>query len=594
MKKDKGIKERGSELDKGEERFRKVFTYSNDAIFVIDPEEDKIIDVNPKATQMLGYSKEELLSLPITAIHPNEMPLLLEFAKNVFEKGNGWTNELTCLTKSGNFLPAEISASVIEISGKSFMIALVRDISKRKKMEKALRESENRLSRILESAMDAIVTVDTKTEVKLFNEAAESVFQVPVSEAIGQSFDRFLSEEFRKLLNGYIQSSSKRSMAKKFMWVPEGFTALRSDKKEFPIEATVSLVEVAGEKLFTIILRDINERKKAEEELSKLQLEKVYLLDEIKTGFGEIVGNSSAIKKVFQNIERVASTDVTVLLTGETGTGKELFARALHKLSKRKEKVIVKVNCAAIPSGLIESEFFGHEKGAFTGAIARKIGRFELAHEGTIFLDEIGDLPLELQAKLLRVLQEGEFERVGGSETHLVNVRVIAATNRDLEKALEEGKFRQDLFYRLNVFPIQIPSLRERKGDISLLVKYFVMKYGKKMNKNIETVPKNIMGALEAYHWPGNVRELENIIERTVLITLGSQLDLGEWLPKPAMTPKGTKISTLEELEKDHIEEILDLTGGRVSGEQGAAKILGLKPTTLEARMKKLGIEKRG
>jgi PAS domain S-box-containing protein len=594
MKKDKGIKERGSELDKGEERFRKVFTYSNDAIFVIDPEEDKIIDVNPKATQMLGYSKEELLSLPITAIHPNEMPLLLEFAKNVFEKGNGWTNELTCLTKSGNFLPAEISASVIEISGKSFMIALVRDISKLEKIEKALRESENRLSRILESAMDAIVTVDTKTEVKLFNEAAESVFQVPVSEAIGQSFDRFLSEEFRKLLNGYIQSSSKRSMAKKFMWVPEGFTALRSDKKEFPIEATVSLVEVAGEKLFTIILRDINERKKAEEELSKLQLEKVYLLDEIKTGFGEIVGNSSAIKKVFQNIERVASTDVTVLLTGETGTGKELFARALHKLSKRKEKVIVKVNCAAIPSGLIESEFFGHEKGAFTGAIARKIGRFELAHEGTIFLDEIGDLPLELQAKLLRVLQEGEFERVGGSETHLVNVRVIAATNRDLEKALEEGKFRQDLFYRLNVFPIQIPSLRERKGDISLLVKYFVMKYGKKMNKNIETVPKNIMGALEAYHWPGNVRELENIIERTVLITLGSQLDLGEWLPKPAMTPKGTKISTLEELEKDHIEEILDLTGGRVSGEQGAAKILGLKPTTLEARMKKLGIEKRG
>jgi PAS domain S-box-containing protein len=585
-------KEREIELAGSEERFRKVFTYSNDAIFVIDPDEDKIVDVNPKATKMLGYSREELLSLPITAIHPNEMPLLLEFAKNVFEKGSGWTNELNCLTKSGDLLPAEISASVIEISGKSYMIALVRDISERKKIEKALRDSENRLSRILESAMDAIIAVNTKTEVTLFNESAENIFRVKASEAKGQSFDRFLSEEFQKLLNGYIQSSSKRSPAKQFLWVPEGFTALRSDGKEFPIEATVSQVEVAGEKLFTIILRDINERKKAEKELSKLQLEKVYLLDEIKTGFGEVVGNSPAIKKVFQNIERVASTDVTVLLTGETGTGKELFARALHKLSKRKEKVIVKVNCAAIPSGLIESEFFGHEKGAFTGALSRKIGRFELAHEGTIFLDEIGDLPLELQAKLLRVLQEGEFERVGGSETHLVNVRVIAATNRDLEKALEEGKFRQDLFYRLNVFPILIPSLRERKGDISLLVRYFAMKYGKKMNRNIEAVPKDTMGALEAYPWPGNVRELENIIERAVLVTRGSQLDLGDWLPKPGKTPKGSRIRSLEEMERDHIEEILELTGGRVSGEKGAAKILGLKPTTLEARMKKLGIEK--
>ncbi|MCH7760331.1 sigma 54-interacting transcriptional regulator, partial [candidate division TA06 bacterium] len=567
-------------LAKGEEHFRKIFTYSNDAIFVIDPAKDEIIDVNPRATDMLGYSREELLSLPITSIHPNEMPELLAFAQSVFDKGSGWTNELTCLTKSGKTLPAEISASVIDISGTSYMIALVRDISERKRMEEALRESENRLSRILQSAMDAIITVNNKLEITLFNEAAENVFRFPASEAIGQLFDRFLSEKFRAMLSGYIRSSSKSGGANRYMWIPEGLTAIRSGGGEFPIEATVSQVDVGGQKLYTVILRDVNERKKAEEKLQKLQLENVYLQEDIKAGFGEIVGKSQAIKKVFQNIERVAGTDATVLLTGETGTGKELFARAIHNLSSRKESVLVTVNCAALPSGLIESELFGHEKGAFTGALSLKIGRFELASGGTILLDEIGDLSLELQAKLLRVLQEGEFERVGGSETLKVDVRVIAATNQNLEKAMEVERFRQDLFYRLNVFPIQIPSLRERKGDIPLLVRYFAMKYGKKLGKEINTIPQKTMEALKAYPWPGNVRELENIIERAIILSRESQLELGDWLPKPGVTPRGSRIQTLEELDRKHIMEILELAGWRVSGERGAAKILGLKTTT--------------
>ncbi len=251
------------------------------------------------------------------------------------------------------------------------------------------------------------------------------------------------------------------------------------------------------------------------------------------------------------------------------------------------------MNCAALPAGLIESELFGHEKGAFTGTLSRKIGRFELAHSGTIFLDEIGDLPLELQAKLLRVLQDGEFERVGGTGTIKVNVRVIAATNRDLERFVQEQHFRQDLFYRLNVFPIHIPALRERKEDLPLLVKFFTMKYGKKLGRKIETVPKKVLDSLTSYTWPGNVRELENVIERSAILSTGSQLELADWLPKQGISSQSNKIPTLEELERRHILEVLEMAAWRVSGERGAARLLDVKPTTLESRMKKLGITRK-
>ncbi|MBI2219407.1 MAG: sigma 54-interacting transcriptional regulator, partial [Candidatus Rokubacteria bacterium] len=307
--------------------------------------------------------------------------------------------------------------------------------------------------------------------------------------------------------------------------------------------------------------------------------------------FEEIVGQSAVVRRVLKAIETVAPTDACVLILGETGTGKELVARAVHDLSARRRKALVKVNCAAIPAGLFESELFGHEKGAFTGALGRRIGRFELAHGGTIFLDEVGELPLDLQAKLLRVLQEGAFERVGGPTVE-VDVRVIAATNRDLEAAMHEGRFRADLFYRLNVFPIRIPALRERPEDVPLLARYFVAKYARKLGRAIETIPQRTLESLAAYPWPGNVRELENIIERAVIVSRGPGLELGEWLPAPGVhTP--ARVPSLEELERDHIVTVLEMTGWRVSGDRGAAKVLGLRPTTLEARMKKLGITRK-
>ena len=329
---------------------------------------------------------------------------------------------------------------------------------------------------------------------------------------------------------------------------------------------------------------------------NRLEAENIYLQDEIKLqhNFGNIITQSEELKKVLHKVEQVASTDATVLVLGESGTGKELLARAIHNISNRSNRPLVKVNCSALPANLIESELFGHEKGSFTGASSRKIGRFELADGGTIFLDEIGDLPLELQPKILRVLQEGEFERIGNPKTIKVDVRIIAATNRKLDQEIREGNFREDLYYRLNVFPIYIPPLRERKEDIPLLVNYFVNNFSRKVGKNIETVSQNMIEKLTDYNYPGNVRELENIIERALIINEGSKLTLSEVLPKEVFsTLADVEYQTLEEIEKQHIIKILEKTNWQVSGDKGAAKILGMKRTTLEARMKKLNIEKR-
>ncbi len=327
---------------------------------------------------------------------------------------------------------------------------------------------------------------------------------------------------------------------------------------------------------------------------NRLEAENTYLQQEItlQHNFENIVTQSDALKQVLHSVEQVAATEATVLILGETGTGKELLARAIHSISPRGDRPLVKVNCAALPAELIESELFGHEKGAFTGATARKIGRFELADGGTIFLDEIGDLPLELQAKLLRVLQEGEFERLGGTATIKVDVRVIAATNRDLEKEKADGTFREDLFYRLNVFPIESPPLRERKEDIPLLVNHFVERYTRKTGKRIDAVPTSVITCLQAYDWPGNVRELENVIERAVILSPGQKLVLGDTLPRPT-GPTASGMHSLEEMERRHILKALEMCGGRVFGENGAAKILDINPQTLTSRMKRLGIKRK-
>ncbi|HZE68282.1 MAG TPA: sigma 54-interacting transcriptional regulator [Pyrinomonadaceae bacterium] len=327
---------------------------------------------------------------------------------------------------------------------------------------------------------------------------------------------------------------------------------------------------------------------------NKLKEEKLYLEEEIRTeyNFEEIVGNSPALKRVLQEVQTVAATDSTVLIYGETGTGKELIAHAIHNLSQRRERTLVKVNCAAIPTGLLESEFFGHERGAFTGAIDRRIGRFELADKGTIFLDEVEDIPLELQSKLLRVLQEQEFERLGSSRTLRVAVRVVAATNSDLSQLVAEKKFRNDLYYRLNVFPINVPPLRERPEDIPLLVHSFAHKFAQQMKKRIETVPRETMAALTSYHWPGNIRELQNLVERGVILSRGSSLEIPLTELKESTKPSNhtNGATTLENVERDHILRILSESSWVIGGPKGAAARLGLNRTTLNHRMRKLGI----
>lgn len=347
------------------------------------------------------------------------------------------------------------------------------------------------------------------------------------------------------------------------------------------------------------------ERKQAEEALklafaeiellkNRLQAENVYLQEEIKLehNFGEIITNNSNFKKILSKVEQVSATNATVLIQGETGTGKELIARAVHNISSRRNRPLVKLNCAALPPSLIESELFGHEKGAFTGAVSQKIGRFELANGGTIFLDEIGDLSLDLQTKLLRVLQEGEFERVGGHKTIKVDVRVLAATNRNLQDCVKNGNFREDLYYRLNVFPIECPPLNERKDDIPLLVNHFVKKSCKKIGKKINFVPRVTMNSLQNYNWPGNVRELENIIERAVITSAPNRLELPGELINNAPRLDSVSIAPLEEYERDYIIRVLEKANWRVSGEKGAAKLLGINPKTLESRMKKLNIRR--
>jgi formate hydrogenlyase transcriptional activator len=330
----------------------------------------------------------------------------------------------------------------------------------------------------------------------------------------------------------------------------------------------------------------------------KLNEEKLYLEGEIRTerNFEEIVGDSVALKQVLRQVEIVAPTDSTVLIQGETGTGKELVARAIHNLSSRRGRTFVKLNCAAIPTGLLESELFGHEKGAFTGAIAQKIGRFELANGGTLFLDEVGDIPAELQSKFLRVLQEQEFERLGGTRTIRVDIRLVAATNRDLAAMITQNQFRSDLYYRLNVFPIMNPPLRDRQGDIPGLVHYFTRKFARRMNKGIDTIPTETMAALSRYHWPGNIRELENFIERAVILSRGSSLaaPLSELKARRAVPAdsNGVHLSTLEEAEREHIRQALQQANWLVGGPSGAAARLGLKRTTLQSRMAKLGIER--
>jgi formate hydrogenlyase transcriptional activator len=363
-------------------------------------------------------------------------------------------------------------------------------------------------------------------------------------------------------------------------------------ENSIPPEDVDFLLRAAGQ--LAIAIENRSAYRELAELKDKLAQEKLYLEDEIRgeIDFEGIVGQSSALRHVLKLVETVAPSDSTVLLLGETGTGKELIARAIHDRSHRRARTFVKLNCAAIPTGLLESELFGHERGAFTGAIAQKIGRLELADQGTLFLDEVGDIPIEIQPKLLRALQEREFERLGSNRTKKVDVRLVAATNRDLDKMMENREFRSDLYYRLNVFPIRIPPLRERPEDIPLLVRYFTQKYGRRMQRQIESIPTVALRKLSIWHWPGNIRELENFIERSVILTHGAALEA----PITELSNNGRTTLVMDARaadERDQIVRVLKVTNGRVAGPDGAAARMDIKRTTLLSRMKKLGIDPR-
>jgi len=526
-----------------------------------------------------------------------EVSSLYEHASNSTSCSDIYHTENWCPMPDGRRLYLVIDAGTIT-DEHGEVVAIVetqRDRTEQRLMMQALTESEQRITSILGSAMDAIVTVDQQHQITLFNAAAARIFRCAADFAIGQPVERFIAPHCSKLFEQFIDFDN--ASAKTHAWAPEGLSARRADGEEFPIEATFSLLEAHDQKLYTIILRDVNDRLVAEQKLDRLEQEKGYLQEVINDEHNpdDFVSGSKAMRTVMEQVRMVARTDTPVLLLGETGTGKELLARAIHEFSDRSAAIMVKVNCAALPAELIESELFGHEKGAFTGATQQRKGRFELADRGSLFLDELGELSLSAQAKLLRVLQEQEFERVGGSETVRVDVRVIAATNRNLADEVGAGRFRSDLYYRLNVFPIEVPALRQRATDIALLARFFLDKYAKKFGKRFDDIDPAGLEQLKNYAWPGNVRELQNVIERAVILSQGPLLEIALLQPARAHPEASTgKLQTLEAVEREHITRTLVATGWQISGAKGAAAILGMNPNTLRSRMLKLGISRVG
>ena len=573
-----------------------------DAVFWLDSKA-RVHRVNKAACDSLGYTRDELLGMTAFDINPDFHEEMWPEFWNKIQKEKSFYMETRHQTKDGHVFPVGGNVNFIEFGGNEYLCGFARDITERKKIEEALHVSEKKFRGLIEGSVQGICVHKEDFKVLYANDSMAKILGYDnEEEIIGLDLLKEVIFEGEREQN-----------------IAHYYSVLRGDPIENPIEKRGRLkdgsifwverihtaIEWDGEPALLATATDITKRKSAEEALLKameevenlknrLQAENIYLKEEIQTehNFEDIITGSDLLKKVLRKVEQVASTDATVLITGETGTGKELLARAVHNLSGRRDRPLVKVNCAALPANLIESELFGHEKGAFTGALSRKIGRFELANGGTIFLDEIGDLHQDLQAKLLRVLQEGEFERLGSSDTIKVDVRIIAATNRNLDEAIVKNEFREDLFYRLSVFPIESPPLRKRKEDIPLLVKHFVKRYSKKMGKKIDKIQKKVMAQFINYEWPGNVRELENVIERAIIVSSRGQLELGDSLSKAKDRQIVREISTLKDAERDYILDALESRGWRVSGERGAAKLLGLKPSTLESKMKKLGVKR--
>ena len=622
-------------LQRSEERYRLLTDNVKDyAIFMLDPE-GRVMTWNEGARRMRGYRAEEIIGRDVSVFftpEDNKAGQPAEEIKEAAEKGRIETEGWRVRKDGSRFWSQVVLTALRDRNGKLVgFTKIARDITERKRASEAvLLEISNRLISHL-NFEDLLAAISASLhQVKDYDYAGLALYEpstqklrvyaLPpatrkhlIHEELALSLENSpagwafkarrplvlnrVHEEGRpfeipaKLIAQGVRSACRIPLISRDRVL--GTLNLASLRENAFLDDEVNLLSQVASQIALALNNAISFRQLSEVK-EKLADEKQYLEGEIRSkfNFGEIVGQSESLKEVLQQVETVAPTDSTVLILGETGTGKELIARAIHGLSPRREKTFITVNCSALPSGLLESELFGHEKGAFTGSTSRKIGRLELAHRGALFLDEVGDIPLELQPKLLRALQEKQFERLGSPQTITVDVRLIAATNRDLETLVEEGRFRSDLYYRLNVFPITLPPLRERTGDVPLLAQYFLQQYSRRMGKNVESIPAETLQTFSRYAWPGNVRELEHFVERAVILTSGSILRVPPLGSKLERKPKPALVDTLADAEREHILHVLRETNGIIAGPRGAAVRLGVKRTTLASKMRRLGISR--
>ena len=576
--------------------FRTVYERSPAGIALVDSRTGQFLQTNPKFCEITGRKEEELLRLDVMGItHPDDVGSGSEYLQQLAEeKLTNYELEKRYVRPDGSCRWVRILVVPMWEKGEArrWHMALVEDITERKQIAEALQQSEERFRVALKNSPIAVFNQDRDLR---YTWIYNSRFPLSANEKLGKTTGEILDPE-----EAARTTEVRRRVLRTGVGVRHEMQATYGGKKHYfdttiepVLDPTGAVNGITGASMEVTEFREASEALR--EAKRKLTEEKLYLEQEIDTelGFGDIIGQSKALQVVMENVGKVASSDATVLLLGDTGTGKELLARAIHRLSRRANNSFIKLNCAAIPLGLLESELFGNEKGAFTGALSKKIGRLELADKGTLFLDEIGEISLALQPKLLRVLQDQEFERLGGTQTLKVDFRLIAATNRDLADSVRENEFRSDLFYRLNVFPIRVPPLRERRDDIPLLVAHFVQKCAQRMNKSITSIPTKTMDTLMGWEWPGNVRELENFIERSVILTQGSVLVSPLSELEPGAVEESHVDETLEGAERAHILRALQESHGQIGGLRGAAMRLGLKRTTLQSKLKHLGINPR-
>ena len=618
--------------------FGLAFEEGREPMLVFDPAADRIVDANPAAVRLLGYPRAGLRGMAASTLHPGQLPTLIVFTQAVQAKGHWWTHALSPRHGEGRALHLEYAGSLLT-SAAPLMLVTLSDLETRRhrqvdaqadahmraglsewqRMERIFRDIERENQLILRAAGEGIYGVNAEGVTTFVNPAAERMLGWAATDLVGKDMHATVHHTHPDgahyphhdcPIYAAFRDGAVHQVDTEVFW--------RRDGSAFPVEYTSTPIRDRGRLLGAVIVfRDVSQRREADERLrqalaevdslrERLELENAYLKEEIRleSHHQGIIGRSPAIEATLRQIDLVAGTDATVLVTGESGTGKELIARAIHEASRRRDRPLIRVNCAAVPRELFESEFFGHAKGAFTGALRDRVGRFELADGGTLFLDEVGEIPLDLQGKLLRVLQERSFERVGDERTRAVDVRLIAATNRDLRDEVRRGRFREDLYFRLNVFPIAASPLRERPEDIPLIAQHFLKGAARRLNIPEPRLTEGDARRLARYPWPGNVRELENVIERGAILAVRGRLhlDLPEAEPAargrdamPSLAPTTQPVTEAERRARDRaeIEAALVMTGGKVFGEGGAAELLGLRPTTLASRIKVLGIDGR-